>query len=241
MKTFEINPDTFLVQNLSEATGGVKHRTVGNEREERDGERVSVERHTLKTIDHESIVKDLNSLAITHVNYLIRRHCVRTPIGWVTNATGLKQLEEKLRPIAEQVHALNQSASVVGSNHRGTVGIFPIALASNLEGAALQIRRAVTGRLQEARERVLAGETIRDVVVAPIKTLPGLLTSVPAALVQAAVDALDDAVKGARKTKQDGGDLTTYLANLDLSVVEDAINVVGWQDLVDGNETANAA
>lgn len=146
---------TFLVIDTSSAAGGVSYdREYAAETAVAEGtEQVF---RTTRKVDHAELVKLADQL-VQQARYAIRKHAISTPLGWICDTDGLRQIIDEILVLEAKARGFNIKAMAEGCERRVRVGVVPVELHPHNVAAAREISRTVFNTLGELADMLADG------------------------------------------------------------------------------------
>lgn len=213
----------WVIKDCACATGGVRYRRK-YKRDETSGERRTVDFETRKIIDHVIIVRDLDAI-VKKVDYILRKHCARTNLGWFATDDGLVKVRAELTRVEAEARALNESAAIAGSLHRAYIGIAPLRVDVATPEAAREIARTVHDCLGDILVTLRKGEIGQELAgkLLRARNLDQLATGMQAEALRFALEQIAQARKDIRVALKKGTSAQDAGAAVNLEAVENAI------------------
>lgn len=221
--TIAIRPG-WLIQNASSATGGIRRdRELLDEAAINRGKGLRTEYKTRTMVDNLELCAAIDG-AKKKVDYALRKHCARTPVGWITDNAGLKSIREEVEAIREEAEALNEKARRAKCAHRAYIGIFPAKITVSTPEAVQEIARTVRTILGDTRDALRLGQ-IKELHKLKIRAinLDKLATGFQSDAIGFALERIPEATKELRGMLNDGLSAKKAGAKLDLEAIEAAI------------------
>jgi hypothetical protein len=150
----------YVIINIATSSGGLKYlrEHLG---EEKEGERVETEYKTNKVVDNVAVVKEIDA-AVKEADYILRSNCVKTAFGYFATDAKLVEVQKKIEALKGQMEHLNRKAKVLGSAHRGNIGIIAARLDIANADTMRECYRVVRETLEGIYEALLRGD-VRDI------------------------------------------------------------------------------
>lgn len=213
----------WIIKDCSHANGGVHYRRK-YQRDEQTGERRTVDFETRKIIDHVIVVRDLDA-TVKRVDYLLRKHCTRTSLGWFATDEALVKVREGLTRVEDEARALNTSAAIAGSCHRAYIGIAPLRVDTSTPEAAREIARTVRDCLTDILVTLRKGEIGQELAgkLLRARNLDQLATGMQAEALRFGLEQLGQARRDIRIALKAGTNPAEAGAAVNLEAVENAI------------------
>jgi len=148
--------DIYLVQTEFSAPGGVENarhlvRMLDS------GEGLEVEHRVVRLIDHRESVR-VSRRIVAHAEYVVQKHCARTPFGYVTTGKDLARLDVDFEEVRGLVRALNARARAAGSSRRVQAELYPFHVEPADDRTRGRLLRHVLERLEDLRDALRAGD-----------------------------------------------------------------------------------
>lgn len=150
----------FVIINVSTSSGGLRYirEHIG---EEREGQRIETEYKTNKVVDNAAVVKEIDA-AVKEADYVLRSVCVRTAFGYFATDEKLAEVQKRVDDLKAQMEHLNKKAQILGSAHRGRIGIIAARLDIANPDTLRECYRAIRETLESIYEALLKGD-VRDI------------------------------------------------------------------------------
>lgn len=155
--TFHFRPG-WLVVDCSSASGGIRYdRELVKEKSINEGNGIQADHKTRKTVDHVEYCAAIDAV-VKKVDYVLRKHCARTEMGWFADDKALKKVKREVTAIAREAKELNASAKKADSARRAKISVAPLKLDPAHPEAVQEIAHTIRGVLLELREALRAGD-----------------------------------------------------------------------------------
>lgn len=156
-KKFTFRPG-WVIADCSKAYGGIKYeREDIEEREVNRGRGMQTEYVTHKTIDHVEFCSRIDAV-VKKADYVLRKHCVRTEMGWFTDDAGLKKVQGEIEELRKECEALHQHGPQVRSERRAKIHIVPLKLDLDHREAVIEITATIRSVLTDLRDALRQGD-----------------------------------------------------------------------------------
>lgn len=149
----------WMVIDCSSASGGIHYdRELVKNRPINRGNGVQEDHKTRKTVDHVQFCGAVDAL-VKRVDYILRKHGTRTPIGWFVDEAHLKQVQIEVAELQAEAVILNEhAAKKAQSARRAHIQIVPLRLDLNHKEAVQEITRTIRSVLTDIRDALRAGD-----------------------------------------------------------------------------------
>lgn len=149
----------FVIINVSTSSGGLRYIRE-HLAEDREGARLETEYKTNKVVDHVDVVRELDA-KVKEVDYVLRSTCVKTAFGYFATDAKLAEAQKRIDTIKAEMDRLNHKAKILGSAHRGRIGILAARLDIANADTIRECYRAIRETLEGIYEALLRGD-VRD-------------------------------------------------------------------------------
>jgi hypothetical protein len=138
------------------ARGGVsiKREVVS---EKKTGRGLSTETRVSRKVDDEELLKESRAL-VARGHYLINKHFVNTPIGFLGDVMMLAKFEDEFKELREAAEVMNEVAKDIGSARRMEMDFYTVQLQSDDPKVVKRLARHVRERLGALKTALLAGD-----------------------------------------------------------------------------------
>jgi hypothetical protein len=157
-RTFAFRPGWIIV-DCSKASGGIHYdrEPIGREKAINKGNGVQLDHKTRKTVDHVEVCAAVDA-CVKKVDYSLRKHCVRTDMGWFADDMALQRVKKEVNEIAEEADDLNTRAEKAKSKRRAKIRISPLRLDATQPETVAEIADTIRGVLGEIRDALRGGD-----------------------------------------------------------------------------------
>jgi len=214
----------WMVADCSTASGGVTYdREKLGEKQINQRVGLQTEHKTMKTVDHVQVCAAIDAV-VKRVDYILRKHCARTPIGWFADQPALLKVKAEVEEIKAEATDLNRQAERSGSERRAYIQIVPLRLDLAHAEATQEIARTVRTVLTEIRDVLRSGK-LADLHKLRIRSinLDKLATGFQSDAIRFALDRVPIAAKEIREALKRGERKAAIGAKLDLESIEAAL------------------
>jgi len=151
---------------------------------------------------------------VKKVDYVLRKHCARTEMGWFADDKALKKVKREVAVIAREAKELNASAAKADSARRAKISVAPLKLDPAHPEAVQEIAHTIRGVLLELRDALRAGDiaSLHKLRIRS-KNLEQLAVGFQSAAIRFALERVPDAaneireaVKNATRAAKDDGE-----------------------------------
>jgi hypothetical protein len=148
----------WLVVDCSSASGGIRYdRELVKEKSINEGNGIQADHKTRKTVDHVEYCAAVDAV-VKKVDYVLRKHCARTEMGWFADDKALRKVKREVVAISREARELNASAEKADSARRAKISVAPLKLDPAHPEAVQEIAHTIRGVLGEIRDALRAGD-----------------------------------------------------------------------------------
>jgi hypothetical protein len=149
----------WLVVDCSSASGGIRYdRELVKEKSINEGHGLRADHKTRKTVDHVAFCAAVDAI-VKKVDYVLRKHCARTQMGWFADDKALRKVKAEIAEIAREAEDLNTNAAKKAqSARRAYISVAPLKLDPAHPEAVQEISRTIRGTLTELRDALRTGD-----------------------------------------------------------------------------------
>lgn len=155
---FNFRPGWMMV-DCSSASGGIRYdRELLKEKSINRGNGLQADHKTRKTVDNVEFCAAVDAV-VKKVDYVLRKHCARTDMGWFADDTVIHKIKAEIAEIEREAHELNTvAAKKAKSARRAKIRVVPLKLDLNKPEAVQEIAATIRGVLTELRDALRAGD-----------------------------------------------------------------------------------
>jgi len=206
----------WMVVDCSSATGGIRYdRELLGEEPINRKRGLQVDHKTRKTVDNVEFCAAVDAV-VKKVDYVLRKHCARTDMGWFADDSVLHKIKAEVAEIEREAHELNTvGAKKAKSARQAKIRVVPLKLdlakpeavqeiAGTIRSVLIELRDALkTGNLADLHKLRIRSRNLEKLAVGfQSDAIKFALERVPLAAAE-----IREAVKNAtRATKNDGED-----------------------------------
>jgi hypothetical protein len=149
----------WLIVDCSSASGGIRYdRELVKEKSINKGNGVQADHKTRKTVDHVEYCAAVDAV-VKKVDYVLRKHCARTAMGWFADDAALRKVKVEIAEIAREADDLNENAAKKAkSERRAKISVAPLKLDPAHPEAVQEIAHTIRGVLIELRDALRGGD-----------------------------------------------------------------------------------
>jgi len=157
-KTFLFNQG-WIIRDCSKAIGGIRYdREAISERTINSGNGVRAKYLTHKSIDHVEFCALVDAL-VKKVDYILRKYCTRTDLGWFADDAALANVLAEIAPLKREAEVLNTKlAKRAHSARRAEISVVPLKLDFNQHEAIKVIVGTIRTGLTDFRDALRRGD-----------------------------------------------------------------------------------
>lgn len=155
---FHFRPGWMIV-DCSSASGGIRYdRELVKEKSINKGVGMQADHKTRKTVDNVEFCAAVDAV-VKKVDYVLRKHCARTEMGWFADDHVLHKVKAEIAEIEREAHKLNTTgAKKAGSARRAKIRVVPLKLDLAKPEAVQEIAATIRDVLTELRDALRAGD-----------------------------------------------------------------------------------
>lgn len=155
---FHFRPGWMMV-DCSSASGGIRYdRELVKEKSINKGNGMQADHKTRKTVDHVEFCAAVDAV-VKKVDYVLRKHCARTDMGWFADDAVLHKVKAEIAEIEREAHELNTiGAKKAKSARRAKIRVVPLKLDLAKPEAVQEIASTIRDVLSELRDALRAGD-----------------------------------------------------------------------------------
>jgi len=149
----------WLIVDCSSASGGIRYdRELVKEKSINKGNGVQADHKTRKTVDHVEYCAAVDAI-VKKVDYVLRKHCARTAMGWFADNAALRKVKVEIAAIVREADDLNTNAAKKAkSERRAKISVAPLKLDPAHPEAVQEIAHTIRGILIELRDALRGGD-----------------------------------------------------------------------------------
>jgi hypothetical protein len=232
-----INNKSWVIQDCSTAVGGIEYERLKTAetavsrgrrkpwRAKRSGKGLAVEHQERKIFDNVEICTAVDGV-VKKVDYVLRKYCARTPLGWVADNQALSAVRSEVEEIRKEAWLLNVRAKLAKSARSAYICVVPLTMKSSAPEAPKEIARTIKSVLT-ALLRALRGGELSDLHKLKIRArnLHKLAVGRAAAAIKLALDRVPVAANEIREATRSGEMALERAAySCDLTAIEEALS-----------------
>lgn len=155
---FQFRPGWMIV-DCSSASGGIQYdREFVKEKLINKGSGVQADHKTRKTVDHVELCAAIDAI-VKKVDYVLRKHCARTEMGWFADDSALHKVKAEVAEITREAEELNLHArKKAKSARRAKIRVVPLKLDLAKPEAVQEIAHTIRSVLIELRDTLRVGD-----------------------------------------------------------------------------------
>lgn len=155
---FHFRPGWMIV-DCSSASGGIRYdRELLKEKSINKGNGMQADHKTRKTVDHVEFCAAIDAV-VKKVDYVLRKHCARTDMGWFADDAALVKVKAEVAEIDREANDLNvHAAKRAKSARRAKIRVVPLKLDLAKPEAVQEIAATIRGVLTELHDALRAGD-----------------------------------------------------------------------------------
>lgn len=155
---FHFRPGWMMV-DCSSASGGIRYdRELVAEEPINRRRGMQVDHKTRKTVDNVEFCAAVDAV-VKKVDYVLRKHCARTDMGWFADDSVLHKVKAEVAEIMREADELNNvGAKKAKSARRAKIRVVPLKLDLAKPEAVQEIAATIRGVLIELRDALKAGD-----------------------------------------------------------------------------------
>lgn len=155
---FHFRPGWMIV-DCSSANGGIRYdRELLGEEPINRRRGLQVDHKTRKTVDNVEFCAAVDAV-VKKVDYVLRKHCARTDMGWFADDVALGKVKAEVAEIDREAHELNTvGAKKAKSARRAKIRVVPLKLDLAKPEAVQEIAGTIRDVLSELRDALRAGD-----------------------------------------------------------------------------------
>ena len=157
-QVFHFQPGWMIV-DCSSASGGIRYdRELLKEKTINKGAGMQADHKTRKTVDNVEFCAAIDAV-VKKIDYVLRKHCARTDMGWFANDKALHKVKVEVAEIEREAHELNTTAAKKAkSARRAKIRVVPLKLDLAKPEAVQEIAHTIRSVLTELRDTLQAGD-----------------------------------------------------------------------------------
>jgi hypothetical protein len=155
---FHFRPGWMMV-DCSSASGGIRYdRELLKEKSINKGNGLQADHKTRKTVDNVEFCAAVDAV-VKKVDYVLRKHCARTDMGWFADDSVLHKVKAEVAEIEREANELNTiAAKKAKSARRAKIRVVPLKLDLAKPEAVQEIAATIRSVLTELRDALRAGD-----------------------------------------------------------------------------------
>jgi hypothetical protein len=155
---FHFRPGWMIV-DCSSASGGIQYdRELLKEKSINEGNGMQADHKTRKTVDNVEFCAAVDAV-VKKVDYVLRKHCARTEMGWFADDRALQRVKAEVAEIEAEAEELNTAgARRAKSARRAKIRVVPLRLDLAKPEAVQEIAHTIRSILIELRDTLRAGD-----------------------------------------------------------------------------------
>ena len=213
---FQFRPGWMIV-DCSSASGGIRYdRELLKEKSINKGNGMQADHKTRKTVDHVEFCAAIDAV-VKKVDYVLRKHCARTAMGWFADDSALHKVKAEVAEILREAEELNTNAAKKAkSARRAKIRVVPLKLDLAKPEAVQEIAHTIRDVLTELHDALRAGDvaSLHKLRIRS-KNLERLAVGFQSDAIRFALERISpaaneirEAIKNAKRAKQnDGGSM----------------------------------
>lgn len=148
----------WMIVDCSSANGGIRYdRELLGEEPINRRRGLQVDHKTRKTVDNVEFCAAVDAV-VKKVDYVLRKHCARTDMGWFADDVALGKVKAEVAEIEKEAHALNTvDAKKAKSARRAKIRVVPLKLDLAKPEAVQEIAATIRSVLIELRDALKNG------------------------------------------------------------------------------------
>ena len=233
-KSFSFRPG-WVIRDCSSASGGIQYlRDLVKEKQINRNRGLQVDHKTRKIVDNVEYCAHIDAV-VKKVDYVLRKHCARTEMGWFADDGALTAVKAEIREIREEAAELNRLADRAGSSRRAKIHIAPLRLDLAQPEAVQEIAYTVRSVLDDIHAALRTGDVASlHKLKIRAKNLDRLATGFQSDAIRFALDSVPAAANEIRRIMRISTAKPEDIgAELDLSALEAALTHFEASPLVD--------
>lgn len=155
---FNFRPGWMIV-DCSSASGGIQYdRELLKEKSINEGNGMQADHKTRKTVDNVEFCAAVDAV-VKKVDYVLRKHCARTEMGWFADDRALQKVKAEVAEIEAEAEELNTAgAKRAKSARRAKIRVVPLRLDLAKPEAIQEIAHTIRAVLIELRDALRGGD-----------------------------------------------------------------------------------
>lgn len=148
----------WMLRDCSTAKGGIYYvRDLVEEQSTNKGNGLVTTHITHRTTDNVAHVTAVDAV-VKKVDYVLRKYCVRTEIGWFADDAHLKMVLTEVEGLKAEAAALNAQAPLFKSERQAYISVVPLRIDYDHEAMVRETARTVREVLTEIRDALRHGD-----------------------------------------------------------------------------------
>lgn len=225
-RPFSFRPG-WVIQDCSSAEGGIQYlREHVDEKQINKKRGLQIEHKTRKIVDNVEYCAHIDAV-VKKVDYVLRKHCARTDMGWYADDAALRVVRTEIAEIREEAAQLNRLADRAGSERRAKIHITPLRLDLTQPEVAYEVVYTMQNVLTELHTALRAGDIASlHKLKLRAKNIERLVTGDQSHTIRHAIDSVPAAANEIRHTMRGSSIPPEEIgAELDLTALETALEL----------------